>query len=206
MRVAERIVVSRRVCRRLQDNDITGSIPEQLASLTKLVSFSIGGTSLTGLLPPGLFDAMPSLSTLSMFDNVRACGASTVLSPTWSHNLYRMVGWLVAAVSPVQNFEGPLPALHNTALVDLDLGNSGLTGTLPDAWSALSGTLTTLYVQQNALEVRSLLVEAAVALGWLAGDLLTCARWAGDHPRVVGTTDEAGRARPQFKPAERRHT
>ncbi len=144
----------------LQDNQLTGSIPD-LSALTRLRWFFLDTNQLTGSIPA--LSALTSLTQLDLSDN-QLRGSIPALSTLTSLgylalNDNQLTGSIPALSALTRLTElyladnqltGPLPDLSAlTSLAHLDLGTNRLTGSIPDL-SALT-SLTELYLSDNQL-------------------------------------------------------
>ncbi|MEM7133911.1 MAG: clostripain-related cysteine peptidase [Chloroflexota bacterium] len=110
---------------RLQNNQITGTIPVQLGNLTNLVKLQLYSNKLTGTIPTEL-GSLTNLETLTLYDNE--------LSGTLPDSLTASKPNLKFLNINSNNITGTLPLnLPNlSSLQTLDVGNNLISGVLPD--------------------------------------------------------------------------
>ena len=151
---------------RLQNNNLTGTIPGELGDLSALVELDLSGNALTGSLPAAL-SRLGNLELLHLQNNnltgtilAELGDLSALVDLDLSDNA--LTGSLPAALAKLSNLEllhlqnnnltGTIPAELGdlSALINLDLSDNALTGSLPAALSKL-GNLELLHLQNNEL-------------------------------------------------------
>ncbi|KNC51117.1 TKL protein kinase [Thecamonas trahens ATCC 50062] len=114
----------------LPENNLVGSIPDELSQLTALVSLDLRGNKLSGALPSSLF-TLSQLSTLLLNTNS--------LDGTLPSN-FAGVASLVSVDVSFNSFVGALPPISCPKLCSLKqliVSNNKLSGPIPDTFTAL---------------------------------------------------------------------
>ena len=145
---------------------LTGSLPAELANLTKIRTLNLGNNQLTGTLSPS-WSAFTNLTYLDLHHN-QFTGS---LPNSWSGlvnlvslGIYdnKLTGSLPDSWSALVNltqlwlnsnqFTGPLPVSWSSMvkLKVLSLQNNQLSGSLPDSWSSFVN-MTQLFIENNQL-------------------------------------------------------
>ncbi|VAH11732.1 unnamed protein product [Triticum turgidum subsp. durum] len=129
--------------------ELTGVFPEELGNLTLLETFSIEGNNIKGMIP-GTLKNMCNLRSLDFSNNNISGDITEVIDrlPNCSWNNLQELS-LVGAnlIGTALPFVSTLTSLN---MLDLDLGNSNLSGSLPVEIGVLT-KLTTLVLQNNNL-------------------------------------------------------
>ncbi|XP_020250578.1 probable LRR receptor-like serine/threonine-protein kinase At3g47570 isoform X2 [Asparagus officinalis] len=155
-------------------NNLSGEIPSSIYNLSSLQYFVAGNNNLVGTLPRGMFDALPNLQMVLLFDN-RFNGPIPISLPNASklveldfkensftgpipsnlgnlRNLYWMnlnANWLEASQANGWDF---LTSLTNcTRLGTLGLSNNRLGGILPSSIANLSSHMDILSIGENQI-------------------------------------------------------
>ena len=131
----------------LDNNNLSGNLPEELGTVSEIVEFKLYFNQLSGVLP-GWISALTNLKKLDLSWN-RLIGEipSTWFSLTKLESLYLSYNQL----------NGDLPNWISdfTNLIELNLGGNQLTGEIPSSWSGLSN-LEILNLGDNQLLSRAL--------------------------------------------------
>ncbi|KXZ43042.1 hypothetical protein GPECTOR_106g136 [Gonium pectorale] len=142
---------------RLASNALSGSLPPSYSLLTRLTEVDLSDNQLVGAVPPGWLGAeggLPSLQALTLGANELTgalpdvAGAEPAAGGLSLQQQLRRLDLSANALGP-----GPLPDASQpylSALASLDLSATGMTGTLPAAWSGLTA-LTALLLGSNGL-------------------------------------------------------
>jgi Leucine-rich repeat (LRR) protein len=131
---------------RLDENNLSGTLPVEMANLTGLQTLEISENPLLGgAIPPGLF-GIASLQTVILAHNALSgtIPAFTVVMPG------------LTRLSLDSNFlSGPLPismdGTHLPAITELALDENGLTGDIPNPSFFTMSTLTSIRLDENQL-------------------------------------------------------
>ena len=127
---------------RLDQNNLTATIPRELGNLTNLVHLVLGRNELTGTIPPELGN-LTNLQVLHLYDNS--------LTGTIPHELSNLTN-LKELILGGNELTGTIPPeLGNlTNLTQLALSDNSLTGTIPRELGKLTN-LRALWLQGNSL-------------------------------------------------------
>jgi len=130
------------MCRAFDYNDLTGTIPPQISTLTALHTLHLNNAQLTGTIPPQL-SALTSLTSLSLGFNR--------LSGSIPPEISVLRGSLYLISLEDNQLTGTIPPQLSACreLVDVYLSNNKLTGTIPKELSTLN--LLNLFLDNNQL-------------------------------------------------------
>ncbi len=147
----------------ISGNNLNGTLPADLGSLTSLETLDLSDNRLSGTIPN--LSALTSLTTLDLGDNQVSGTIPAWLSALTSLTTLDLGDNQVSGTIP--DWQGSLPSLTT-----LDLGDNRLTGPIPEDWDALN-QLEVLYLNDNQLSG-----TIPAGLGSLSG--LQVARFAGN--------------------------
>ncbi len=118
----------------LDDNQLTGSIPIELGTLTTLTSLFLGANQLTGSIPKEL-GSLANLQVLNLVDNQLTGSIPMELGTLTNLEILELTSNQLTGGIPVEF--GSL-----TTLTDLFLGSNQLTGSIPPELGNLTGLIT----------------------------------------------------------------
>ena len=180
----------------LSGNNLRGTVPAQLATLTELTSLDLSGNQLSGAIPSELSD-LTELTSLHLWGNelsgpipdLSGLTELTILSLS-NNQLTGEIAWLGALTELTtvylwgNELSGTIPDLSSlTALTTLDLGDNLLMGEIPASLGTLT-KLTTVYLWGNELSGPIPDLSGLTALTHLS---LSQNKLTGEIPASLGT-------------------